>query len=91
VVLIVWVILGVWLAVLAINNTVAGVIATIIFFASWIVIPGLIIVVLVFAVIALLVNPVPGKIMGALAIVLPFAVAALLWNSIGGFSESFLG
>jgi hypothetical protein len=49
----------------------------------------LIIAVLVFAIIALLINPVAGKIMGALAIVLPFAAAALFWNSLGGFSDSF--
>ena len=90
-ILVLWVILGVWLAILAINNTVAGVIATIVFFASWIVIPLLVILIVVFAIIALLFNPVPGKIMGALAIVLPIAAAALFWNSIGGFSEQFLG
>ena len=90
-ILVLWVILGVWLAILAINNTVAGVIATIIFFASWIVIPLLVILIVVFAIIALLFNPVPGKIMGALAIVLPVAAAVLFWNSIGGFSEQFLG
>ena len=90
-ILVLWVVLGVWLALIAINSTVAGVIATIIFFASWVVIPVLVIVIIVFAIIALLFNPVPGKIMGALAIVLPIAVAALFWNSIGGFSEQFLG
>jgi len=90
-ILVLWVILGVWLAILAINNTVAGVIATVIFFASWIVIPLLVILIVVFAIIALLFNPVPGKIMGALAIVLPVAAAVLFWNSIGGFSEQFLG
>jgi len=90
-ILVLWVILGVWLALIAINNTVAGVIATIIFFASWVVIPLLVIAIVVFAIVALLFNPVPGKIMGALAIVLPVAVAVLFWNSIGGFSEQFLG
>ena len=90
-ILVLWVVLGVWLALLAIDNTTAGVIATIIFFASWVVIPVLVIVVIVFAIIALLFNPVPGKIMGALAIVLPVAAAVLFWNSIGGFSEQFLG
>jgi len=90
-ILVLWVILGIWLAILAINNTVAGVIATVIFFASWIVIPLLVILIVVFAIIALLFNPVPGKIMGALAIVLPVAAAVLFWNSIGGFSEQFLG
>lgn len=90
-ILVLWVILGVWLALIAINNTVAGVIATIIFFASWVVIPALVVVIIVFAIIALLFNPVLGKIMGALAIVLPIAAAVLFWNSIGGFSEQFLG
>jgi hypothetical protein len=90
-ILVLWVILGVWLALIAVNNTVAGVIATIIFFASWIVIPALVVLIVVFAIIALLFNPVPGKIMGAFAIVLPIAVGVLFWNSIGGFSEQFLG
>ena len=90
-ILVLWVILGVWLAILAINNTVAGVIATIVFFASWIVIPLLVSLIVVFAIIALLFNPVPGKIMGAFAIVLPVAAAVLFWNSIGSFSEQFLG
>ena len=90
-ILVLWVILGVWLAIIAIDNTVAGVIATIIFFASWLVIPGLVVIIIVFSILALLFNPVPGKIMGALAIVLPIAVAVIFWNSIGGFSEQFLG
>lgn len=90
-ILVLWVILLVWLAIIAIDNTVAGVIATVMFFASWIVIPVVVVVIIVFAIIALLFNPVPGKVMGALAIVLPIAVAVLFWNSIGGFSEQFLG
>lgn len=90
-ILVLWVVLGVWLAIIAIGNTVAGVIATVMFFASWIVIPALVIAIIVFAIIALLFNPVLGKIMGALAIVLPVAAAVLFWNSIGGFSEQFLG
>ena len=91
VILVLWVILGVWLALLAIDNATAGVIATVIFVASWIVIPLLVILIVVFAIIALLFNPVIGKIMGALAIVVPVAAAVLFWNSIGGFSEKFLG
>lgn len=89
--LVVWVVLGVWLGLIASNNVVAGIIAYIMFFASWLVVPGLIVVIIVFAILALLFNPVPGKIMGAIAIVLPVAVALLFWNSIGGFSEQFLG
>jgi hypothetical protein len=89
--LVLWVILGVWLALIAISNTAAGVVATVIFFASWVVIPVLVIATIVFAIVALLFNPVPGKIMGALAIVLPVAAVVLFWNSIGGFSEQFLG
>jgi hypothetical protein len=89
-ILVLWVILLVWLAILAIGNDVAGVIAYIMFFASWVVIPLLVIVIVAFAIIALLFNPVPGKIMGAFAIVLPIAAAVVFWNSIGGFSEQFL-
>lgn len=91
VVLVLWVALGIWLGLLANDNAVAGVIAYVMFFASWLVIPALIIVIIVFAILALLFNPVPGKILGALAVVLPVAVALLLWNAIGGFSEQFLG
>ncbi len=90
-ILVLWVVLGVWLAIIAISNTVAGVIATVMFFASWIVIPALVVGIIVFAIIALLFNPWPGKVMGALAILLPIAAAALFWNSIGGFSAQFLG
>lgn len=89
--LVLWVVVGVWLALIASNSTLAGVIATILFFASWLVIPALIVVIIVFAILALLFNPVPGKIMGALAIVLPVAVALLSWNALGGFSEQFVG
>jgi hypothetical protein len=91
VVLVVWVAAGVWLALLAGGNSVAGVIAYVMFFASWLVVPALIVVIIVFAILALLFNPVPGKIMGALSIVLPVALALWSWNAIGGFSEQFLG
>jgi len=91
VILVLWVVLGLWLAILAIDNTAASVAATIIFIASWIVIPLLVILIVVFAIIALLFNPVPGKVMGAFAIALPAVAAVLFWNSLGGFSEKFLG
>lgn len=91
VVLVLWVALGIWLGLLAGGNSVAGVVAYVMFFASWLVVPALIIVILVFAILALLFNPVPGKILGALAVVLPVAVALLFWNAVGGFSEQFLG
>lgn len=91
VVLVLWVAVGIWLALLAGGNSVAGVIAYVMFFASWLVIPALIVVIIVFAILALLFNPVPGKIMGALSIVLPVALALWSWNALGGFSEQFLG
>lgn len=84
IVLIVWVIALVYLAVGAASNDVAGVIAYVMFFASWVVIPVLAIGLLVFAMIALLLNPVLGKILGALAIVAPVIVAALFWSALGG-------
>ena len=46
---------------------------------------------LFFAVVALLLNPVPGKIMGAVAIVLPFAAGLLFWWSLNGFGETLVG
>ena len=78
--LVVWIVAGVYLAIYAAQSDVVGVIATIVFFASWIVIPGLAITILVCAIIALLLNRLPGKIMGALGIVLPFAAAAIIYT-----------
>jgi len=89
IILILWVVLTLWMVPLSAGNTVAGVVLGILGFASIIVIPGLIILILVLAIIALLFNPVPGKIMGAVAVVLPLIVAAVFWSQIGGFSESF--
>ena len=89
IILILWVVLTLWMLPLSAGNSAAGVFLGILGFASIIVIPGLIIVILVLAIIALLFNPLPGKIMAAVAVVLPVIVAALFWNQIGGFSESF--
>ena len=89
IILILWVVLTLWMVPLSAGNSAAGVILGILGFASIIVIPGLIIVILVLAIIALLFNPVPGKIMGAVAVVLPAIVAAVFWSQIGGFSASF--
>ena len=88
-VLILWVVLWAWLGILGIGNDVALVIAGIMSFASILVVPGLAIGILVLGIIALLLNPVPGKIMGALAIVLPVIAAALFFNQLGMFSGSF--
>jgi hypothetical protein len=89
IILILWIVLTLWMVPLSAGNAAAGVILGILGFASIIVIPGLIIVILVLAIIALLFNPVPGKIMAAVAVVLPVIVAAVTWGQIGGFSESF--
>jgi hypothetical protein len=88
-ILVLWVVLAVWMLQLSPGNDVAAVIAAILGFASVIVIPLLVIAILVFAIIGLLFNAVPGKILAALAIVLPVLTAALYWNYIGGFSSSF--
>jgi hypothetical protein len=90
IILILWVVLGVWMLQLSPGNDVAAVIATVLGFASIVVIPVLIVLILVFAIIALLLNAVPGKILGALGVILPALTAALFWSYIGGFSESFL-
>ena len=89
IILVLWVVLGIWMLQLSPGNDVAAVIAGILGFASIVVIPLLAILILVFAIIALLLNAVPGKIMGALGILLPLLTAALFWSYIGGFSESF--
>ena len=91
IVLVLWVVLVAWIGIIAIDNPAAQVALSILFVASWVVVPVLVVLIVVFAIIALLLNPVPGKIMGAIAIVLPFVAAAVFWNSIGGFSEAFLG
>ena len=80
--LVVWVVGGAYLAIFAASSDVVGVIATIVFFGSWIVIPGLVITILVFAIIALLLNRVPGKIMAALAIVAPVVAGVLIWTAL---------
>lgn len=82
--LIVWVIALVYLAIGAATNDVAGAVAYVMFFASWVVVPVLAVGLLVFAMIALLLNPVPGKLLGALAIVAPVIVAVLFWGALGG-------
>ena len=89
--LVVWIMAGIYLGVAASGSDVAGVAATVIFFLSWIVIPVAVVVILVFAIIALLLNPVPGKIMGALAIVLPFAAGLMFWWSLNGFGDTLVG
>lgn len=88
--LIAWVIGLVYLAIAASGNDVAATIAYVMFFASWIVVPLLAIALLVLAIIALLINPVPGKILGALAIVAPVIVAALFWSALGGLDLGML-
>ena len=82
IVLVVWIVGGAYLAIFAASSDVAGVIATMVFFASWVVIPGLVITIVVAAIIALLFNRVAGKIMGALAIVLPVVAGALIWTAL---------
>lgn len=89
--LIVWIVALVYLAVAASSNEVAGTIAYVMFFLSWIVIPVLAIALVVFAIIALLLNPVPGKILGALAIVAPIVAAIAAWGALGAVDLSLLG
>lgn len=89
--LIIWVVSLIYLAVAAATSELAGVVAYVMFFASWVVVPVLLVAVLVLAIIALLLNPVPGKILGALAIVLPFAAAVLFWNALGAVDLTQLG
>ncbi len=89
--LVLWVFLIGYLAILGSSggNDVAAGIAYVLFFASFVVVPVLIVLVLVMAIIALLLNAVPGKIMGALAIVLPVAVLLLFWTSLFGLNNPF--
>jgi hypothetical protein len=73
----------VWVVVLGYLAAGAGVVAYIMALASWVVIPVLVIGVLVLAMIALLLNPVPGKVLGALAIVAPAIALVVFWNALG--------
>jgi len=78
-----WIIALIYLAAAASSNDAAGTVAYVMFFASWVVIPVLAISVLVLAILALLLNPVGGKILGALAIVAPIVAAVLAWIALG--------
>lgn len=82
IVLVVWIVGAAYLAIYAASSGAIGVFAAAVFFASWIAIPVLIITIVVAAIIALLFNRVPGKIMAALAIVLPLVAAALIWTAL---------
>lgn len=83
VLLVAWSAALLYLAIAASSNEVAATVAYVMFFASWIVIPLLVVGTLVFAIIALLLNPVGGKILGAIAIVLPIVVVLLFLNASG--------
>jgi hypothetical protein len=79
-VLIVWAVLFGYVTMLAVSNESAAAAVTAMFVVSWVLVPMLAIAVLVFGVVALLLNPVPGKVLGALGIVAPFIAGYLLWN-----------
>jgi hypothetical protein len=84
VVLVVWTVGLVYLAAGAISGPDwMGVTATIAFFMSWVLVPILVLCILVFGIIALLLNRVPGKILGALAIVLPVALVVIVLVNLG--------
>jgi hypothetical protein len=88
--LIVWSIAAVYFAASAPSGADwIGVVATILFFASWVVIPVLILATLILAMIALILNRVIGKIFGALAIVLPVAVIVFFLAQLGLFAGTY--
>jgi hypothetical protein len=84
VVLVIWTVGLVYLAAGAISGPDwMGVTATIAFFMSWVLVPVLVLCTLVFGIIALLLNRVVGKILGALAIVLPVALIVVVLANLG--------
>ena len=83
-VLMLWVGGLIYLATLVESSETAAGIATVMFFVSWVVIPVLAVTALVSALIALLLNTVPGKILGALAIVLPAVGAVVAFDAVTG-------
>lgn len=85
-----WVVLFGWLTIESMESELAGVLVTIMFFASWLVVPVLAVAVVVFAILALLFNPVYGKILGALAVVLPVVGVVLFWNSLGAVDTTII-
>ena len=58
------------------------------FLVSWVIVPVLVVAILVLAVIALLLNPVRGKILAAIAVVAPFVAFAIGVAIAGGFSAA---
>ena len=74
----------IYLATLVPSSELASGIATVMFFVSWVVIPLLAVTALVAAMIALLLNRVPGKILGALAIVIPAVATVVALDAITG-------
>ena len=88
--LIAWVVVMVYLAISASGNEVAGTIAYVMFFASWIVVPLLAVGLLVLGTIALLLNPVFGKILGACAIVAPVVAVVVAWGALGSVDHGML-
>ena len=74
----------IYLATLVESSETAAGTATVLFFVSWVVIPVLAVTALVSALIALLLNKVPGKILGSLAIVLPVAGAVVAFDAVAG-------
>ncbi len=87
--LVVWTLTLIYAAAAAISGPDwLGVVATIMAFASWVVIPVLVLTVLILAIIALLLNRVIGKIFGAFAIVLPVAAVILFLAQLGVFSTT---
>ena len=84
VVLVLWVAGLIYLASLVETSEVAGGVATVMFFISWVVVPVLAVTALVAAMIALLLNRVPGKVLGALAIVIPVVATVFALDAIVG-------
>jgi hypothetical protein len=85
-ILILWVYLLGYLAILGTGGEeFATVLAGILGFASVVVIPLLIVLVLVFGIIALLINPPIGKILGALGILAPVIALLVFSATYGGY------
>lgn len=82
--LVAWVGGLIYLATLVDGSEVAAGVAAVMFFISWVLIPVLAVTVVVAAMIALLLNRVPGKILGALAIVIPVVATVFALDAVVG-------
>ena len=86
--LIAWLVVVALIGSISTTNDIAATISTAMFLVSWVIVPVLVVAILVLAVIALLLNPVRGKVLAAIAVVAPFVAFAIGVAITGGFSAA---